>query len=282
MVVSLPPRKGGPPPGKGQGKPVGSLSTPSGKGAAQRPGVTDKRPPAPSATHGTFKKARTAWTKHKPEDFQQGCVVEYWIEGLSAPGRGIVKDAFHPLDEFWLVDEETKEYVRDWTSQDVKSFPASDLKILSQPENAAPPAEIEAEAEGASDEGRKEGHGASVEVPPAASAAPSASVAASSTSASAQPTAKKGSGPGGAMTADDWAGLQHEFSHLPPLMKDWIYVKSNSSGNIYFWNVVKRQAVLERPMPKGWVTMKSKSTGKEYYWHERTQTSQFDPPLKEL
>lgn len=67
--------------------------------------------------------ARTA----KPEDLEPGTAVQYW-DGL----RGQVRDAFIPLDSFWVVGEENGELVRDEFG-DIVQFTASELMLPVKP-----------------------------------------------------------------------------------------------------------------------------------------------------
>lgn len=57
------------------------------------------------------------------EDLRQGTVVYF-----GGDRRGIVQDAYGPLDEFWLIDEATGQYVRGADSE-IISFTASQLSL---------------------------------------------------------------------------------------------------------------------------------------------------------
>lgn len=68
--------------------------------------------------------AKEARKAPKPEELHKGAVVIY------APGkRGVVRDAYGPLDEFWIADESTNELVRDPATNDIKSFKSAELKL---------------------------------------------------------------------------------------------------------------------------------------------------------
>lgn len=88
----------------------------------------------------------------------------------------------------------------------------------------------------------------------------------------------------GRCSAADWAAKQDEFTDLPPLPENWIYVRSRSTGEIYFYNTVSRKTTFSRPsdtepdLPPGWTAVKSRTTGQTYYWHAATQKSQFKRP----
>lgn len=66
-----------------------------------------------------------------PEDLTQGCVVLYW-----GKSRGVVRDAYVLLDEFWIADE-AGELVRD-ESGDIVPFKASELQLLSSAPEVPP------------------------------------------------------------------------------------------------------------------------------------------------
>lgn len=74
------------------------------------------------------KKARKA---PKPEELVKGTVVVYWGDK-----RGIVREAYAPLDEFWVADEQTNDLVRD--QEGIVAFKSKDLQMpsaeIEQPE----------------------------------------------------------------------------------------------------------------------------------------------------
>lgn len=82
------------------------------------------------------------------------------------------------------------------------------------------------------------------------------------------------------LTAADWAERQHEFKDLAPLPTGWIRVRSNSTGEIYYYCMDTGETTFEMPsgLPTGWTEMKSRSTGQTYYWHAATGVSQFKRP----
>lgn len=61
----------------------------------------------------------------KPEELEPGTVVLYWDVY-----RGVIRDAFVPLNEFWITDEESGEIVRDDTTGDVFTFKAEELQLV--------------------------------------------------------------------------------------------------------------------------------------------------------
>lgn len=85
-------------------------------------------------------------------------------------------------------------------------------------------------------------------------------------------------------SAAEWAGKQDQFADLPALPGNWIYVRSRSSGEIYFYNTVTGKTTFTRPtdaesdLPAGWTAVKSRTTSQTYYWHAATQKSQFKRP----
>jgi len=69
-----------------------------------------------------------------PEDLQPGVVVYFWDDC-----RAVVRDAYAPLNEFWLSDEETGEVVRDEQGE-IVAFKAEDLRIAGdQPDRVSAP-----------------------------------------------------------------------------------------------------------------------------------------------
>jgi len=87
----------------------------------------------------------------------------------------------------------------------------------------------------------------------------------------------------GGKTALEWAKEQDQFAHLPPLPQGWIRVKSQSSGRIYYFNMVTGKTTFTEPsdLPPGWVQIKSRSTGQPYYWNAQLKRSQFERPTTE-
>jgi len=66
------------------------------------------------------------------EDLEPGAVVLYWDEW-----RGVIRDAFVAIDEFWVADEGSGQLVRD-EQGDVVNFKASELKLVARPPIAPP------------------------------------------------------------------------------------------------------------------------------------------------
>lgn len=60
----------------------------------------------------------------QPKDLEVGTAVLYW-DGI----RGTVRDAYGPLNEFWIIDEATNELVRDEMGS-ILAFKAEDLRLL--------------------------------------------------------------------------------------------------------------------------------------------------------
>jgi YHS domain-containing protein len=87
----------------------------------------------------------------------------------------------------------------------------------------------------------------------------------------------------GGKTALEWAKEQDQFAHLPPLPQGWIRVKSQSTGRIYYFNMVTGKTTFTEPsdLPPGWVQIKSRSTGQPYYWNAQLKKSQFERPTTE-
>ncbi|CAE8672214.1 unnamed protein product [Polarella glacialis] len=71
-----------------------------------------------------------------PEDLYRGCVVYY-----GRNDRGIVTDAFGPVDEFWVTDEKTTQPVRDENGAK-RSFRAEELRIATRDDRAARPQSV--------------------------------------------------------------------------------------------------------------------------------------------
>lgn len=69
-----------------------------------------------------------------PHDFERGTVVLYG-DGR----RGIVQDAFVPLDEFWIVDEESGELVHN-ESGEVRPFKSAELQYVAASMRSPPTA----------------------------------------------------------------------------------------------------------------------------------------------
>lgn len=68
-----------------------------------------------------------------PEDLEEGTHVLYW-----GGYHGVIRDAYIPLDEFWVTDSETGQIVKDEHGQIVQ-FSAEQLQIVSQSKVPAPP-----------------------------------------------------------------------------------------------------------------------------------------------
>merc|ERR1711957_532463 len=82
-------------------------------------------------------------------------------------------------------------------------------------------------------------------------------------------------------TVADWMQRQHEFADLPPIPEGWIRIRSNSSGTIYFLNVLTGLTSFEQPtdsLPDGWASTVSRSTGQTYYYHAASGTTTFERP----
>lgn len=62
-----------------------------------------------------------------PEDLVAGTVVLYW-DGY----RGVIRDNFEAIDQYWLADEESGELVRDEAGEIVQ-FKAADLELVAKP-----------------------------------------------------------------------------------------------------------------------------------------------------
>lgn len=63
----------------------------------------------------------------QPEELEEGTPVLY-----SGGRRAFIRDAYAPLDEFWLTDAETGQIVRDETGEIVQ-FKSADLQLIPQP-----------------------------------------------------------------------------------------------------------------------------------------------------
>eukprot|EP00929_Paragymnodinium_shiwhaense_P112354 TRINITY_DN80610_c0_g1_i1.p1 TRINITY_DN80610_c0_g1~~TRINITY_DN80610_c0_g1_i1.p1 ORF type:complete len:524 (-),score=151.98 TRINITY_DN80610_c0_g1_i1:69-1640(-) len=88
---------------------------------------------APDTTSGAKKSKRNGKkSKTDPALLVPGTVVLYW-NGW----RGVVRDAYIPLDEFWITDEETNELVRD-ESGEIVQFKSGELELLAPPPIANP------------------------------------------------------------------------------------------------------------------------------------------------
>lgn len=66
-------------------------------------------------------------TTTKPEDIEEGALVLYW-----GSLRGIIRDAFVPLDEFWVCDEVSGETVKDEQGEIVR-FKSAELQLVAAP-----------------------------------------------------------------------------------------------------------------------------------------------------
>jgi len=77
-------------------------------------------------------KAKAQTKRPKPEDLEPGTVVLYW-----GGWRGIVRDAFFPLDEFWISEEESGEIVRD-DNGEIVQFKSAELELIALPPVAKP------------------------------------------------------------------------------------------------------------------------------------------------
>jgi len=102
---------------------------------ASRRGITD----GASNGAGPAKKTKLAASAFassvpSPEELEPGAIVTYW-DGW----RGVVRDAFTPLDEFWVFEEESGEIVRD-ENGDTVVFKSAELQLVAGPPVLAPPA----------------------------------------------------------------------------------------------------------------------------------------------
>jgi len=77
-------------------------------------------------------KAKKIAPAAKPEDLVPGTVVIYW-ESL----RGVVRDTFEAIDEYWLNDEENGELVRD-EDGNIVQFKSGELLVVAKPPIAQP------------------------------------------------------------------------------------------------------------------------------------------------
>jgi len=66
------------------------------------------------------------------EDFEPGAVVLYWKDW-----RGVIRDAFEAIDEFWVADEESGKIVCN-EDGDVVNFKSSELELVARPPIAPP------------------------------------------------------------------------------------------------------------------------------------------------
>lgn len=102
-------------------------------------------------------------------------------------------------------------------------------------------------------------------------------------SAAARPAARTGG-----KTIDQWEKEQAQYAHLPKIPADWVRVKSQKDGAVYFFNKKTKEATFEQPkflagdlpLPAGWTTQVSNSTGKTYYWHAEKRKSMFERPTE--
>lgn len=90
--------------------------------------------PAPKKTTKVTKPAKKVpkVTAPKPEELEAGTVVLYW-DGW----RGVVRDAFVPLDEFWITDEESGDVVRN-DDGDIHPFKSAELQLVAGPPVVGP------------------------------------------------------------------------------------------------------------------------------------------------
>jgi hypothetical protein len=70
-----------------------------------------------------------------PEDLAEGSLVFYDSSGK----RGVITEAFGPLDQFWVKDESSNQMVR-LPNNDVKAFKAAELSLAEDAETSAPAA----------------------------------------------------------------------------------------------------------------------------------------------
>jgi hypothetical protein len=75
--------------------------------------------------------AKRQRTAPAPEDIVKGSVVFY-----NGDKRGVVRDAFAPLDQFWIADEQTNELIRD-ADGEIIAFSASKLLIATEDKKTA-------------------------------------------------------------------------------------------------------------------------------------------------
>jgi len=86
---------------------------------------------------------------------------------------------------------------------------------------------------------------------------------------------------GGEKTIEEWKESQHLFKDLPKLPDGWLYIKSRSKGNVYYWDVRNQKPSYERPLPPGWTKEKSKTSGKVYYFNAKKRKSVYEFPTDE-
>eukprot|EP00927_Polykrikos_kofoidii_P057246 TRINITY_DN51366_c0_g1_i1.p1 TRINITY_DN51366_c0_g1~~TRINITY_DN51366_c0_g1_i1.p1 ORF type:complete len:494 (-),score=93.20 TRINITY_DN51366_c0_g1_i1:185-1666(-) len=81
--------------------------------------------------------------KTNPEDLVPGSVVLYWDDW-----RGVIRDAFIPINQFWVADEESGELVAD-DSGELVQFKAEELQLVAPAPVAKPrPPELQAVSHG--------------------------------------------------------------------------------------------------------------------------------------
>jgi len=76
--------------------------------------------------------AKRQKTAPSPEDLSKGSIVLFYGDK-----RGIVRDAYVPLDEFWVAEEKTGQLVKD-VDGEVVPFKATDLRIVPGTQEALP------------------------------------------------------------------------------------------------------------------------------------------------
>merc|ERR1712060_461293 len=79
-----------------------------------------------------------------------------------------------------------------------------------------------------------------------------------------------------------WADNQDQFSGLSRLPANWIRIRSNGSGRIYFVNTMSGKTQFVEPedeLPPGWRKVTSRSSGKMYFFNTTTGQSTFDRPI---
>lgn len=85
-----------------------------------------------SAQGPKVKKRRKQLPAPRPEDLEPGTPVTYWDGYL-----GSIREAFVPLDEFWLTDDESGDVVKD-EEGNIVAFKSAELRLVAPPP-AAPP-----------------------------------------------------------------------------------------------------------------------------------------------
>lgn len=82
------------------------------------------------------------------------------------------------------------------------------------------------------------------------------------------------------LTVQYWAENQQQFAQLPKLPENWIRIRSNGTGRVYYVNTMTGKSTFVEPdeLPAGWTRCVSRSTGKAYYFNVLQNRSVFDRP----